>query len=111
MDKSIANGLEELRESIKRMRSILAWDQLKRSEARMGDFSILTVYDHTRAELRNEYCLFTAKVEIVNTLISEAAINMPGENCSIFKQQLLELQREARNLDLPEQFYPENQSI
>ena len=51
-------GLRSLRQSLKQIRSLLAWEQLRQSETRPDRQFSFQIYDPIGIDLRNEYSFF-----------------------------------------------------
>jgi len=98
-------GLSGLRKSISHIKALLAWVQLKESEAKPGQPPSFTLTDTTRADLRNEYSffLFTA-VQMHHILNSDNACFFRDRSQRI-RAELAKLENQVNRLNLPERFY------
>lgn len=105
----LAAGLRSLRESLRQMKALLAWEQLKKEEARPGQVPAFQFQDSIESDLRREYSFFLAtSVEMHSILNDPTALNIPADERQYFKAQLLKLEAQVRNLDMPARFYPTN---
>ena len=59
-DIDLQASLRCLNASLRRMRDLLAWGQLKHSEMRPGQPPSFQIYDPTATDLRNEYSFFVS---------------------------------------------------
>jgi len=97
-------GLRSLRKSLRQIKSLLALEQLKRSEARPGRPPSFTFDDFIEADLRNEYSFFVStSMQIHNILNSDPPGLQAAEHQSI-KRQLFRIEREAYGLDINKRF-------
>jgi len=93
-------GLRDLSESLRRMRALLAWSQLKQQEARPGEPPSFQIYDPTATDLGNEYSLFlSTSIQIRNALREHrASISEPARE--MLRKKLAMLEQEAHQLNV-----------
>jgi hypothetical protein len=97
-------GLRSLRESLRQMKALLAWEQLKKAEARPGRSSVLTAYDPTEVDLRGEYSFFLATSVQIHHILDDSTIRIPVVKRQAFKLRLARVQQEMDSLDLHQRF-------
>jgi len=98
-------GLRSLRESIKQIRALLAWEELKQSEAKPGQPPSFAIDDFIDTDLRNEYSFFVSiSMQIHNILNSDSSPSPKTEHQSI-ERQLSKIEQEAYGLNLNKRFY------
>ena len=98
-------GLRSLRKSLRQIKALLAWEQLKQSEARPGQPPSFTLNDFIETDLRNEYSFFVSiSMQIHNILNTNSSSGQKSEHQSI-QRQLSKIEREAYGLNLNKQFY------
>jgi hypothetical protein len=107
VDADLEVGLRSLRQSLRRIKALLAWQDLKQAEAKPGLPPAFRITDSIDADLKNEYSffLFTA-VEMRGLLSDSTALNVSEEKREHFKKQLLRIDNQLRSLDIPARFYP-----
>ena len=98
-------GLRSLRKSLRQIKALLTWEQLKQSEARPGQPPSFTINDFIDTDLRNEYSFFVSiSMQIHNILNSGPSTTLNPEHRSI-ERQLSRIEREAYVLNLNKRFY------
>ena len=99
-DIDLHAGLRSLNESLRRMKGLLAWGQLKQSEARRGQPPSFQIHDPTETDLRNEYSHFlSTSIQIRNALREHrASISEPARE--MLRKKLAMLAQEAHQLNL-----------
>ena len=98
-------GLRSLRNSLRQIKVLMAWEQLKQSEARPGQPPLFTFNDFIETDLRNEYSFFLSmSVQIHSILNSDSPAVQEAEHQSI-KRQLFKIEQEAYGLNLNKRFY------
>ena len=99
-DIDLQAGLKRLSQSLRQMKALLAWGQLKRSEAQPDQPPSFQIYDPTETDLRNEYSLFlSTSIQIRNALREHrASISEPARE--MLRKKLAMLEQEAHQLNL-----------
>jgi hypothetical protein len=97
-------GLRSLRESLRQMKALLAWEQLKKAESRPGQAPAFTVYDPTETDLRNEYSFFLSTSVQIHHLLNDSTINIPAAKREAFRLRLARIDQEMNSLDLHQRF-------
>lgn len=98
-------GLRGLRNSLDKMRSLLAWDQLRQSEMQNTQSVVTVMADPTEGDLRNEYSSFLFSLAQVRNLLHSGAAVLPSKVCEEIKLQLGKLYHELRRLNLEQRFW------
>ena len=93
-------GLRDLSESLRRMRALLAWSQLKQHEARPGQPPSYQIFDPTTTDLRNEYSHFLSTSSQIRGALREPNASIPAPEREALHRRLAELEREAHQLNL-----------
>ena len=93
-------GLKSLRKSLQQIKSLLAWEQLKQSEARPGQPPSFTLNDPIETDLRNEYSFFLATILQIHTILNSSSIAMPQVKQQRVRAQLAKIERQLYNLNL-----------
>jgi len=101
----IQAGLESLENSLKQMKALIAWEDLKQAEARPGQLPAFQVTDPTGADLRNEFSSFLGTLAETHTVLSENAATIPLERHHEVKRQLLRFEQQAQALGLYRRFW------
>jgi hypothetical protein len=95
-------GLQDLFESLNRIRALRAWEDLKRSERRPGDPPTLSSDSSLLVDLRNEYGFFIkTAMDIRQVLAGSPSRNSPEDKRRLWRQQLLSIETEVRQMNLP----------
>lgn len=100
-------GLTSLRQSLKQIKALLAWEQLKQDETNPRQPPTFQINDPIDTDLKHEYSFFLfTSVEMHGILDDSTALNISEEKREHFKKQLLKLVNQLRSLDIPAGFYP-----
>lgn len=95
-------GLQDLSESMNQIKSLRAWTNLKESERRPGDPPALSSDSGLLVDLRNEYGFFIkTAMDIRRFLAGGPARNSPEDNRRLWRRQLLNIETEVRQMNLP----------
>jgi len=93
-------GLRNLSESLRRMKALLAWGQLKQQETRPGEPPSFQIYDPTATDLRSEYSHFLSTSIQTRGALREHGASIPAPEREALRRRLAELEREAHQLSL-----------
>ena len=96
-------GLRSLRQSLKQIRSLLTWEQLRQSETRPDRQFSFQMYDPTETDLRNEYSFFLSISFQMHKILNDNTINLEAERDSI-KGQLIKIEQQVQDLNLHQRF-------
>jgi|GEM_PF-2735259 len=100
-------GLRSLRNSLRQMKDLLAWRQLRQSEARPDEPPSFQIYDSTEADLQNEYSFFLSTMLQIHYLLNDGLENLPDTEKQVIRRQLARIDQEANRLNLHQSFlYP-----
>ena len=104
-EENITARLKNLEDCLEKIKTLLAWQQLKQAESRPGEPPAFILADSTEGDLKNQYSWFTAKaVELHSLLNDPSRITLSKNNCSEFKRQLLNLETQVYQLNLGQRF-------
>ena len=95
-DADMAN----VRDSVERMKGLLAWQQLKHAEARRGLPPAFHTYDPTLTDLSHEYSHFLALSAKIGEDLAEHAREMAPARRTRLRRELQRLQQEVHDLNL-----------
>jgi hypothetical protein len=98
-------GLRHLRQSLTQMKALLAWEQLKQSEAEPGRPPAFAMHDPTADELRNEYSFFVAAALDVHAVLNDRSPCLSEVTRESLRRQLAGIEREAYSLNLHQRFW------
>jgi hypothetical protein len=93
-------GLRNLRQSLAQMKALLAWEQLKQSEARPSEPPVFQVYDPTETDLRNEYSFFLSTSIQIHTILNERYACIPAPAREAVRRTLAKLEQQVYQLNL-----------
>ena len=97
-------GLQSLRKSLKQIKALLAWEELKQSEIKPGQPPTFRFDDNVEIDLRNEYSFFLYTSIQMHRIIADGTVNMPEAERQYIRQQLIKLEHKLHNLDLQQRF-------
>ena len=99
-DIDMQAGMRSLNASLGRMRDLMAWGQLKQSEARPDQPPSFQIYDPTATDLRNEYSHFLSTSIQIHGALPEHSAAVPAPVRETLQRKLAELEQEAHQLNL-----------
>ena len=99
-DIDLQAGLRSLSQSLRQMKALLAWRQLKQSEAQPDQPPSFQIYDPTETDLRNEYSLFLSTSIQIHGALREHGASMPKPVRDTLQRALAKLEQEAHQLNL-----------
>ena len=99
-DGDMHAGLRSLNESLRRMKDLLAWGQLKQSEARPGQPPSFRIYDPTATDLRNEYSHFLSTSIQIHAILNGRDASIPESAHKAFRRTLANLEQQVYQLNL-----------
>ncbi|NMC73024.1 MAG: hypothetical protein GYA56_01450 [Geobacteraceae bacterium] len=82
------------------MKDLLAWGELKQSEARPGQSPSFQIYDSTATDLRDKYSHFLSTAFQIHGILHEHGASIPAPVREILQRKLAKLEQEARQLNL-----------
>ena len=98
-------GLKSLRESLRQIRALLAWEQLKQSEAHPDQPPAFQIHDSVETDLRNEYSFFLFTSVQMHTILNSSAVGISKVKCQRIKGELAKIERRLYVLNLNQRFY------
>jgi hypothetical protein len=99
-DIDLHAGLRSLDESLRRMKDLLAWGQLKQSEARPDQPPSFRIYDPTPTDLRDKYSHFLSTAFQIHGILHEHGASIPAPLRETLQRKLAKLEQEARQMNL-----------
>jgi len=97
--------LESPRESLRQMKALLAWEQLKQSEAKPGQPAAFHIHDPTETELRNEYSYFLSTAVKIHHALNHGPVSLSDKARHTIKRQLTKIELEVYGLHLHQRFW------
>lgn len=101
---NLEEALASLRNSLRQIKSLLAWEQLKHSEAKSDQSPGFKMYDPTEADLRNEYSFFLSKSTEIHRILNNSKTNVSKSKRKEMKRELAKIEREFHSLNLQHRF-------
>jgi len=93
-------GLRSLRQSLRQIKALLAWQQLKEIESRPHTPPGFRMADSIEADLRNEYSFFLATSLQIRSILNDGSYAIPEEKRQRIKIQLARIEQQLCRLDL-----------
>jgi len=93
----IAKGLRSLSESLRRLRALLAWAELERSERKPHTPPSFRIESHVTDDLKNEYGFFIKTAVDIHDVLN----GISKKNREPLKRRLIRLETQLHRLDLP----------
>ncbi len=103
-DIDLEAGLRSLRESLRKIKTLLAWEHLKQSEARPGWPPSFTFNDFLETDLRNEYSFFLSMSVQMHSIFNAKSLAMQDPEHQNIKKHLSKIELEAYCLNLNKRF-------
>lgn len=99
-DADLEAGLRSLRKSHEQIKTLLAWEQLKQSEARLGHSPLLAFDNSVETDLRNEYSFFLFTSVHMHSILNSGAAGISRVKLQRIKQELAKIERRLYSLGL-----------
>ena len=96
-------GLRSLRESLNKIKSLLAWEQLKQAEVRPNQPPSFQIHDSVETDLRNEYSFFLFISFQMHSILKSNTSLSETERQHI-KKELAKTEQQLYGLNLPQRF-------
>ena len=94
---------QKLEESMHKIKSLLAWKQLKQEESLPGQPAAFVPYDPTEEDLRNEYTFFLVRVQELRYILNhEEIIPLAKSKRENYKRQLAKIENQVKFLQVTE---------
>jgi hypothetical protein len=104
MEPDLQERLQEIQERLRRIKALLAWEQLKRREAQSQGISMFQLRDSTAEDLRNEYSLLlTGLLQMYSLLSHRSSITAQSIREDVF-DRLAEIEWQLYRLQLGQRF-------
>ena len=97
-------GLRSLRESLRQIKALLAWEELKQSETRPCQSPALIINDSIETELRDEYSFFLSTCLQMHSLLNDNSGSVPAAEREKIKPQLAKIEQQMHGLNLHHRF-------
>jgi len=99
-------GLKKLKQSLRQIKALLAWEELKRSEAMPNQPPAFTLTDSTETDLRNEYSSFLSTSVRVHSILNDNTTKVTKTKRQKIKVELIKTERQFNSLNLQQRFLP-----
>ena len=93
-------GLRSLQASLRQIKALLAWEDLKATERKAGQSSAFRMYDPLEADLRNEYSFFLSISIEMHALLNQQHVPISSRLRADAKSKLAKLDQEVYQLNL-----------
>ncbi|MFC1794062.1 hypothetical protein ACFL3Q_10805, partial [Planctomycetota bacterium] len=103
-DVDLKAGLRSLRNSLRQIKTLLAWEQLKQTEARPDQPPSFTLNDFIETDLRNEFSFFLSVSVQMHSILNDISFTMQEAEHQSIKRQLSRIEQEAYGLNLNKRF-------
>jgi hypothetical protein len=97
-------GLRSLRDSLRQMKTLLAWEQLKQSESRPDQPPAFTICDPIETDLKNEYSFFLSTAVQMHSILSDGSVLLSESDRQNIRRQLVRIEQQAYGLSLHQRF-------
>lgn len=97
---NLDEALASLRNSLKHIKSLLVWEQLKHGEAKVDEPPTFRIYDPTKTDLRNEYSFFLSKSIEIHRILNDGKTNLSKAKRQKAKRELARIEQEFHSLNL-----------
>ena len=98
-------GLRSLRKSLRQIKALLAWEQLKQAEARPNQPPSFTLNEPVEEDLKSEYSFFLFTSVQIHNALSDITANTSETNLRQIKHELAKIERQFHSLGLQQRFY------
>lgn len=100
----LKEGLRDLKNSLRRIKALVAWEQLKQTETRPNQPPGFRIYDSTIEDLQNEYSLFLSKSMQIQSILNKKSLTISKTKLHNIKRQLVKIKQQAHVLNLHQRF-------
>jgi hypothetical protein len=104
-EMNLEAALRSLRKSLEQIKALLAWEQLKQSEARPGHSPMLAFDNSIETDLRNEYSFFLSTSVQMHSILNSGTAGISRVKLQRIKQELARIERQLFSLDLQQRRY------
>ncbi len=106
VDIDLEAGLKKLKQSLRQIKALLAWEELKRSEAMPNQPPAFTLNGSIETDLRNEYSSFLSTSVRVHSILNDNTIKVTKAKRQKIKVKLTKIERQFNSLNLQQRFLP-----
>lgn len=92
--------LMSLRNSLRQIKELLAWQQLQEAELRPHEPPGFRITDSVETDLRNEYSFFLATALQIHGVLNGTSFIMPEEKRQSIRSQLARIEQQLYSLKL-----------
>ena len=101
----IDNRLTGLGETLEKIKALLAWEQLKQDEARLGDPPAFIQQESIHTDLRHLYSVFLMQATEMRSLLDDQCrFILSAEQRGEYRRHFEQLDSDLKRLDLPARF-------
>ena len=104
MEPDLQKQLRHLQESLKRIKALLAWEQLKHCEAGSYRTSVFQIHDPTHEDLKNEYSLLMSALLNINSTLNDHSAEISQTIYNDLQCQLAQIEGQVNGLGLHRRF-------
>ena len=101
----LLDRLQTLQQILEEMKALLAWQQLKTTEARQRPFTSIRFNDTTQQDLLDKYSLFHSISMRIRSILDDSNVNITRTQRVRIKSQLTKLELQAYYLGSPIRIY------
>lgn len=102
---NIQMQLTNLQDTLEELKGLLAWEELKRSEARPGEPPRFTIGDDMEQDIKNQYSRFLmTRLQLRSLLDNPDTSSLPESRMATLRQRLISMEKEFQVLNLRERF-------
>ena len=104
MEPVLQRELPRLHESLRKIKALVAWEQLKRFEAQPRRIWAFQRHDPTGDEIKNEYTFFVAGLARIRSVLEDHSFHISQAVREGIRRQLAHYERQVHALDLHRRF-------
>ena len=93
-------GLRSLRESLRQIKALLAWQQLKQAETNPDQPPGFRIADSVERDLRNEHSFFLATALQLHGVLNDSSLTIPEAKRQSIRSQLARIEQQLYSLNL-----------
>jgi len=93
-------GLRSLRNSLRQIKALLAWQQFQETESRHHEPPGFKITDSVEKDIRNEYSFFLATALQIHSILNDTSLTIPEAKRQNIKSQLAKIEQQLYSLNL-----------
>jgi len=93
-------GLRSLRNSLRQIKALLAWQQLVETESRPHEPPGFRITDSVETDLKNEYSFFVATALQIHSVLNDTSLTIPEAKRQNIRSQLAKIEQQLYSLNL-----------